>query len=195
VISWINFIILVLSTIGVLYFYVISVGPAALEQKIGQIAYQRCARYRWITGSLMGVTTANYVIYTFYPLPIGLPETFPWSYWVSAIIAMLIAIPSGYLMLRGVKDAGEETMKPKKEHTLYCGIYEKIRHPQALGEMPLYWVFAFLCNSPFLVLYSFIWIPVFYWMCKAEERDLLLRYGVAYQEYMARTGMYLPKRV
>jgi len=195
VIAWINFIILVLSTIGVLYFYVRSVSPAALEQKIGLIAYQRCAIYRWIAGSLMGVTTANYVIYAFYPLQTGLPETFPWSYGVSVSIAMLIAIPSGYLMLRGVKDAGEETLKPKKEHTLYHGIYEKIRHPQALGEMPLYWVFAFLCNSPFLVLYSFIWIPVFYWMCKAEEHDLLLRYGVAYEEYMARTGMYLPRRV
>ncbi len=193
-IATVNFIILILSTIGVFYFYVKSVGPAALEQKIGPAAYQRCATYRWIAGGLMGVTSINYVVYAFFPLPIRLPETFPWTYWVSALIAVLIAIPAGYLMLRGIRDAGEETMAPKNEHTLYCGIYENIRHPQALGEMPLYWVFALLCHSPFLVLYSFIWIPIFYWMCVAEERDLVLRYGQPFIEYQQRTGMFLPKR-
>lgn len=191
--AWINFIVLLLATIGVLYFYVKSAGPAKLEQKIGPISYQHCATYRWIAGGLMGFTCLNYIIYAFFPLPIGLPEIFPWAYWVSATIAILIALPAGYLMLRGVRDAGEETMKPNKEHTLYKGIYEKIRHPQALGEMPLYWVFAFLCHSPFLVIYSFIWIPVFYWMCVAEERDLALRYGQPFVEYQQRTGMFLPK--
>jgi methanethiol S-methyltransferase len=193
-IATINIILLLLSTTGVLYFYVQSVGPAALEQKIGPIAYRRCAIYRWIAGGLMGVTAINYVVYAFYPLLIGLPETFPWPYWVSALIAVLIAIPSGYLMLSGVKDAGEETMLPKKEHTLYRGIYEKIRHPQALGEMPLFWVFAFFCHSPFLVIYSLIWIPIFYYMCVAEERDLVLRYGQSFIEYQQRTGIFLPKR-
>jgi methanethiol S-methyltransferase len=193
-IAWINFIVLILSTIGVLYFYVKSVRPAALEQKIGPNAYKRCMIYRWIAGGLMGVTTINYVVYVFYPLPTDLPKTFPWSYWVSALIAVLIALPAGYLMLRGVLDAGEETMTPKKEHILYKGIYEKIRHPQALGEMPLYWVFAFLCHSPFLVIYTFIWLPVFYWMCVAEERDLVLRYGQPFIQYQQQTGMFLPKR-
>jgi protein-S-isoprenylcysteine O-methyltransferase Ste14 len=193
-IAWINFIVLILSTFGVLYFYVKSVGPAALEQEIGPAAYKHCTIYRWVAGGLMGVTSVNYVVYVFYPLPIGLPETFPWPYWGSALIAVLIALPAGYLMARGIRDAGEETMAPKKEHTLYRGIYEKIRHPQALGEMPLYWVFAFLCHSPFLVLYSFIWIPIFYYMCVAEERDLVLRYGQPFSEYQQRTGMFIPKR-
>jgi protein-S-isoprenylcysteine O-methyltransferase Ste14 len=61
----------------------------------------------------------------------------------------------------------------------------------ALGEMPLWWVMAFLFNSPFLVLFSFIWIPVWYWRCIAEEKDLILRYGADYRE---RTGMFFPKR-
>jgi protein-S-isoprenylcysteine O-methyltransferase Ste14 len=192
-IPWINFACLLLSTIGVLYFYVKSVGPAALEQKIGPAAYGRCTVYRFIAGGLMGIATANYIIYMFYPLPLGLPKSFPWPYWASALIAVIIAVPAGYLMLRGIREAGEETMVTKKEHALYSGIYEKIRHPQALGEMPLFWVIAFFCHSPFLVIYSFIWIPVFYWMCVAEERDLVLRYGQPYIEYQQRTGMFLPK--
>ena len=85
-------------------------------------------------------------------------------------------------------------MVPKPEHTMYGGIYDKIRHPQALGELPFWWVVAFLLHSPFLALYSFAWVPTFVLMCLAEERDLVIRYGQAYDEYRQRTGFFLPKR-
>jgi methanethiol S-methyltransferase len=39
---------------------------------------------------------------------------------------------------------------------MYHGIYRRIRHPQAAGEVWFWWVFAFLLNSPFLALFSFI---------------------------------------
>jgi len=80
VIAWVNMICLLLAILGVLYFCVRSAGPAALEQKIGPSAYQRCANYRLIEGGLMGVTMLNYILYVFYPLPIPLPKTFPWSH-------------------------------------------------------------------------------------------------------------------
>jgi protein-S-isoprenylcysteine O-methyltransferase Ste14 len=188
-IAWLSLAVLVLSTLLTLLFYVWSAGPAALERKIGAAAYRRCTWYRWIAGFFMSLASLNYVLYYFYPLPIALPRTFPWSWWISILIAGLIALPAGYLFFRGIKDAGEETMVLKKEHTLYGGIYEKIRHPQAAGELPFWWVLAFLLHSPFLALYSFVWVPVFILMCVAEERDLVLRYGQAYQEYRKRTGL------
>jgi protein-S-isoprenylcysteine O-methyltransferase Ste14 len=142
----------------------------------------------------MTIAMVNYVIYVFFPIPIPLEETFPWPRWVSILIAILISIPSGYLWFRGMKDAGEETMFVKQEHTLYGGIYEKIRHPQAVGELPFWFVIAFLFHSPFLVLYSFIWVPIFWIMCMAEEKDLVIRYGKAYEEYQKRVGAFFPKR-
>lgn len=193
-IAWINFAILIVSTLLTLYFYVRSAGPAALEKRIGETAYRKCTQYRFIAGLLMGVACVNYVVYVFYPLPVSLPGTFPWSWWISALIAVVIAVPSGYLLFRGVRDAGEETMVVKKEHTLYRGIYDKIRHPQAVGELPFWWVTAFLLHSPFLALYSFVWAPVFTVMCWAEEQDLLIRYGEAYVEYQNRTGFLIPRR-
>lgn len=194
-IAWINLVVLIVSPLLVLYFYIKSAGPAALERKIGEVAYQKCTQYRFIASAFMGVACANYVLYVFYPLPLPLARTFPWSWWGSALLAVLIAIPSGYVWFRGVKDAGEETMFVKKEHTLYKGIYKVIRHPQAIGEMPFWWVIAFLLHSPFLVLYSFVWIPIFAVMCWAEERDLLIRYGEAYAEYRDCTGFLFPKRM
>ena len=192
-IPWINFAVLITSSLLFTVFYVKSVGPAALEKRIGHSAYQRCAAYRLISSIFMFVVAGNYVLYYWFPLPLPLPRTFPWPWWVSVAIAALIAVPSAYLMYRGVKDAGEETMRPKREHTLYGGIYTRIRHPQAVGEFPLWWVLAFLVHSPFLALFSFAFIPVWYYFCVAEERDLLIRYGAAYNDYRTTTGFWLPR--
>jgi len=192
--AWINFVILLLATGGMHLLYLLSVRPAALEKKIGVSAYQRCGVYRMICSLLMGVVTVNYILYHWYPLPIDpWPVTFPWSYWISVVIAVLIAIPSGVLLLVAMRDAGEETLRPDKSHSLYQGIYEKIRHPMALGELPFWWVFAFLVHSPFLVVYSLIFIPIFLWWCLAEEKDLLIRYGEAYQDYLDQTPRFIPK--
>ena len=193
-IAWINLIVLIASALLMLYFYVKSVSPAALEKKIGEAAYAKCTRYRLIASAFELVAFTNYIIYFFYPLPVPLPQTFPWDWWVSIIIAIVIAIPGGYLWWRGMKDAGKETLVTKKEHALYGGIYKKIRHPQATGEGSYWWVIAFILNSPFLAIFSVIWIPIFYIFCWAEERDLVIRYGEPYLEYRRNTGFLIPKR-
>ncbi len=194
VIEWLNIIVLVVSSILFLYFYVRSVSPAQLEKKIGESAYPKCKTYRLVAGGFEGVTVINYVIYFFYPLPIGIPLVFPWEWTVSILIAILLLIPSLYLMAIGIKDAGRETLEPRKEHTLYGGIYETVRHPQAIGESVLWFPIALFLNSPFLLLYSLIWIPIFYIMCVAEEKDLVIRYGAPYLEYRDRVGFLIPKR-
>lgn len=192
-VSWLNFLTLIICSFLFSFFYLRSVKPAALDKKIGAIAYKKCAFYRSISSIFMLIVSANYILYFWFPLPLAMPKTFPWEWWISAAIAIVIAIPSLYLMYRGIKDAGEETMRPKKEHIMYGGIYRRIRHPQAVGELPLWWVIAFLVHSPFLVLISFAYIPVWYYWCKAEEKDLLIRYGIAYKEYTDQVGFWFPK--
>jgi protein-S-isoprenylcysteine O-methyltransferase Ste14 len=193
-IAWVNLGILILAGVLFTVFYVLSVSPARMETRIGEVAYARCARHRLVASAFEIVAVGSYVVYFFYPLPVGLARTFPWPWWVSALIAVAIGVPAAYLMFLGLRDAGEESLAPKKEHTLYGGIYDKIRHPQAVGEMPFWWVFGFALHSPFLVLFSFAWVPVFVLISWAEERDLVIRYGQAYEEYRARTGAVWPKR-
>ncbi|MEJ2739280.1 MAG: methyltransferase, partial [Dehalococcoidia bacterium] len=192
-IAWINFAVLIISALLFLYFYVKSVSPAALEKKIGEVAYIKCKRYRLIASGFELIALTDYVVYFFYPLPVSLPPTFHWNYWISVAIACAIGIPGTFLMLWGLKDAGAESLTPDKHNALFGGIYNKIRHPQATGEVTLWWVAAFLLNSPFLALFSFIWLPVFYMLCWAEERDLVIRYGDAYLEYRKNTGFIIPK--
>lgn len=105
-IAWINFAVLVVSALFCLYFYVKSAGPAALEKKIGVIAYAKCTRYRIIASIFMTLASVNYVVYYFYPLPVSLPRTFPWPWWVSALAAVLIAITGGYLFSPFFRSSG-----------------------------------------------------------------------------------------
>lgn len=192
-IAWLNLILLIAALILTVAFYVRSVGPAALEQKIGPGAYEKCARYRLVSGALMFVEMVAYGVYFFHPLPIPLPRTFPWPWWVSALIGLAIAIPSVALVWRGMRDAGGETMRPRREHALFGGIYDRVRHPQ-WWEALLWFTFAFLLHSPFLVLFSFLWLPAETAMVMAEERDLIIRFGQPYQEYRQRTPAFLPRR-
>lgn len=193
-IAWTNFAILLFSAMLFLYFYIRSVSPAGLEMVVGPQAYEQCRRDRLIAAGFELLMTINYVIYIFFPLPLRLPRQFPWAWWVSIIIAIAIGIPAVLLLARGIRDAGEETLRPRKEQGLFSGIYEKIRHPQAVGEVLIWWVLAFALHSPFLALFSFFFIPVFLIMCWAEEQDLLLRFGASYAAYCQRTGAFLPRR-
>jgi protein-S-isoprenylcysteine O-methyltransferase Ste14 len=192
-IAWLNFIVLVIATFLTGYLYIKSVQPVALAHKIGEAAWQRSARYRSISIIFMTITVINYIVYAFYPLPLSFPEHFTWPWPVSIVLGLIILIPATYLLIRGSKDAGEETLKPSPDHKMYGGIYEKMRHPQAVGESVTWLGGAFLLNSPFLVLYSLIWLPIYYLMCRAEERDLVLRFGQDYVEYKQRVGFLIPK--
>jgi protein-S-isoprenylcysteine O-methyltransferase Ste14 len=192
--AWINLAVLIMASLLFLYYYVLSVSPAALEKLVGPDAYTRCGRYRVIAVIFELITVGCYVLYRFYPLPVPLPEHFLWSYYVSVILAVAILLPALTLMTVGMLHAGEEAVRPKKEHALYGGIYNRIRHPQAAGEVFLWWVIAFLLNSPFLAIFSFTYVPIFLLMCWAEEQDLVLRYGDRYVEYWRRTGAFFPRK-
>ncbi len=193
-IAWVNLAVLVFASLFFLYFYVRSVSPAALEKMIGMQAYRKCGRFRVIAALFETITAICYVLYPFYPVPNPLPDRFPWSWGFSALLAALIGLPSLALMFIGMRDAGRETMTPKKEHGMYGGVYQKIRHPQAVGEVFAWPWIALLLNSPFLAVFSLVYFPIFLVMCHAEEQDLLLRFGNAYADYMRNTGAFIPQR-
>jgi len=86
VLSWINFGILIVSSFLFTFFYVKSVGPAALEKRIGASAYRMCSTYRLIASVFMVVVAVNYVLYYWFPLPFPLPDAFPWPWWVIAFL-------------------------------------------------------------------------------------------------------------
>ncbi|MHA2164601.1 MAG: hypothetical protein ACXAAT_01940, partial [Candidatus Hodarchaeales archaeon] len=142
-IEWMNVITLIVSTFVMLYLYVKSVRVAALEKKLGEIAYKKCGRYRLLASVAEIIVIINYFGYFFFPLDfLDLPRVFPWEWGFSIFLALIIGVPSSLLMLKGLSDAGKEAMFPQENQVLYQGIYRKIRHPQAVGELPLWWSLA-----------------------------------------------------
>ena len=97
-------------------------------------------------------------------------------------------------MIKGIIDAGSETLTPSKETEMYGGIYKYIRHPQSAGEFPIFIAMGFLVNSWFIVilmfLYNIIYVPI---MVYYEEKDLIRRFGDKYVNYQNQTGAIFPK--
>ena len=193
-IAWMNLAVLVFASLFFLYTYALSVSPAALEKVIGPQSYRKCGQYRVIAMVLETVTAICYIVYRFYPVSPPLPEHFPWDWWISALLAALIGLPTLALMFMGMKDAGSEAAFPQKKQEMFSGIYKRIRHPQAAGEVFGWLWIALLLDSPFLAVFSLVYFPIFLAVCHAEEQDLLMRFGKSYADYMRRTGAFIPKR-
>lgn len=191
----VNLVSLLVSSIGFTVFYSLSVRPAHMEITNRKDAYKLAARYRMVCSLCMGVAFINFVLYRWFPVSfISVPVNFPWPYWISLVLAIVLGIPAGLLMVVAIRDAGKETMKPDKEHTLYTGIYDTIRHPQAIAELTVWNVCALVLHSPLLTLVAALYTPIWIMWCFVEEKDLILRYGQSYREYQKRTGMFIPRR-
>lgn len=174
--------------------YLASLRPKRLEEIKGAAAWQWCARVRAVAMGFECLLTVNMILWIWVPVP-ALDWAVHHNPWVGVIIGMAIGTPSLYLMFRGMKDAGKESARPSPDTPMYGGIYQHIRHPQALGEFPTFVAIAFAVNAWFLVLvttvYVVVYLPV---MVRVEEADLVRRFGDAYRAYQARTGALFPKR-
>ena len=180
-IAWINFATLIVCTLLGLYFSVKSAGPAAGEKKTGAIASAITTRYRAIASVLMTVVGINYACYFLYPIPVPLPRIFPWSWSVSALISTAIAIVSVYLWWRGMSEV-EKAHPPN-------GKPERISHSEAGSQLTFWWAIAFLFHSPFLVLFSLIWVPILAIVCWTEERDWFNSDGKTNARYIINRGV------
>jgi len=192
IVAWTNVLLMVVTALLACAFYCRSATPAALEKRIGERAYERCRRYRMVSAAFMTLHYLQFVAYRFFPLPLPIPRRFPWSWWVSASLALVVAVPALWLLRQGGLYAGRESMRPGSKRRLFGGIYRKIRHPQALSELVLFWPYALLLDSPFLAVFSLLWVPLIYFMCRVEEKDLEIRYGKRYVRYKRSTGMFFP---
>ncbi|TFG05761.1 MAG: isoprenylcysteine carboxylmethyltransferase family protein [Promethearchaeota archaeon] len=193
VIAWINFLLLNIFSVLFNYFYILSVQPVTLEESRGERAWTDCTRYRTISALLVFLMTLNLILWLWFPVP-GLTWRIHDNFLIGILIALCIAIPCLIILYKAFKDAKGETMKPSKETTTYGGIYQYIRHPQTVGEFPIYIALAFAVNSLFLVLWTVLYILITVPIIKHyEENDLVKRFGGAYHKYQKTTGAFFPK--
>jgi methanethiol S-methyltransferase len=118
VIARLNFGCLLLASLLFLHYYVRSASSAGGAWIVGLRACADAGRDRIIAPVFELIAAAGNVAYFFYPWPAPLPKAFPWTWPVSILIAMVIGVPAGTLMAIGLRDAGEEAMRPKAEHRM-----------------------------------------------------------------------------
>ncbi len=191
--EYLVFSVMVLSMAGFVYFYLKSVQPAQMEKDTGKGAYSKCAKFRYVAYIFTLMYLVALLGYRFFPLFSNIPLFFSSSWLYLLIPALLLAIPASILKSKASVAAGK-SFAPNKSTPMYKGIYETIRHPQAVGDILYYISMGFFLNSPFLLLFNLLWIPIYIYLSYKEEKDLLLRYGERYKEYIKHTGFMIPKK-
>ena len=140
------------------------------------------------------ILLTDVILWIWFPLPLVNTWNISPNILVGVIVAACMIIPCALLMIKGIVDAGSETLSPSKETEMYGGIYNHIRHPQSAGEFPTFVALGFLVNSWFIVIlmsiYIILYVPI---MIFYEEKDLVSRFGEKYINYQAQTGAIFPK--
>lgn len=120
--------------------------------------------------------------------------------WVLTIAAILVYI-AGALLERQYRRhltiatlLGLPEVSANRSSTLLTeGIYSKVRHPRYLGLMCEISATALLVNYLAIYLLVLATIPVLYLTVWLEERELVERFGDAYERYMRQVPRFLPR--
>jgi len=192
-IAWLNLLSLHICALLFTYLTTLSVMPVTREETRGEQAWAECARLRSISFIFAGIMILNTILWIWFPV-----DELAWvlnpNPFFGIIIGLIIAVPCFAVLRIAMRDAGEEMNAPQKGISLHGGIYKRIRHPGALGEMPLYIVVALFVNSLFLTLWMILFVLLFTPLhIHYEEKDLLKRFGEEYAEYRQTTPAFFPR--
>ena len=190
----INLACLVFSSFLMWLTYMISLVPKKTEETKGKAAWTRAAVFRNLSNACEVVMVITMVLMVWFPVPDIWWPIFP-SNLPGWIFGIAIAIPFGYIDYRGIKDVGKETFLPQAKGGLCkTGIYKYIRHPQMIGENPLFICGSICLNSWLLVAWWGVFFLLYFpTIIHQEERDLHRRFGDEFTEYKKNTGAIFPK--
>jgi protein-S-isoprenylcysteine O-methyltransferase Ste14 len=193
ILAWANFFSLNISAFLFGYLSILSVMPVTRSERKGKKAWKECKNLRLISSVFAFIMIGNIILWVWIPIPLLNWLIHP-NPTIPILIAVLIAFPCIIIMIIATRDAGKEMMEPIPETKMHKGIYNHLRHPGALGEMPLYICVTLLINSLFLFLWVtllvVLYTPI---MIYFEEKDLIKRFGNEYREYRERTGALFPR--
>lgn len=193
--AWLNFISLCVACILMPLTYIISLRPAYREKSRGEKAWDECARWRLLSNIFEGVMAVNGILWLFVPIPELDWKVSP-NILVGIVIGLSFGIPCLLIDIAALRVAGSETFSPSKNTKMFGtrGPYKYVRHPQIIGEIPLFIAGSFIINSLFLVLFFLAYLILYTKIIlHFEEPDLVRRFGDAYIEYRKRTGAIFPK--
>ena len=106
-------------------------------------------------------------------------------------IGIILLIVSGYLAGTGLYIVFGK--QPQSTGVIRKGVFGLVRHPIYLSEIILYLGLLMINISLAAALIWLIAIFFLYYISRYEERLLLARFGVEYEQYMREVPMWFPR--
>ncbi|HLA99387.1 MAG TPA: isoprenylcysteine carboxylmethyltransferase family protein [Anaerolineales bacterium] len=118
-----------------------------------------------------------------------------WARWTGAAI-MAVCLPLIFWVFSSLGNNVTPTVVTRREHSLVVhGPYRWVRHPLYTVGFISFIGFSLLSAMWFTALALVLGFSVLVMRTPLEEKRLIERFGDEYQEYMRRTGRYLPRLI
>lgn len=119
--------------------------------------------------------------------PFSLQQILSWIFLFSSIYPGI----AGYLLLqnRGKPDGSIE----RTTQVVKSGIYRYIRHPLYCSLLMLGTGVMFKNPGPFQIVLGIINVLAIYLTAIIEEKEMIMKFGQSYKEYMHETKMFIPR--
>ncbi len=118
--------------------------------------------------------------------PLSLHQIFSWIFLISSIYPGI----AGYLLLqnRGKPDKSIE----RTTQLVKSGIYKYIRHPLYCSLLLFGTGVMFKDPGPLQLVLGAINVFAIYLTARIEEKEMIMKFGQSYKEYMHETKMFIP---
>jgi protein-S-isoprenylcysteine O-methyltransferase Ste14 len=118
----------------------------------------------------------------------------PWLRWLGVALG-LGAMLSARWVLRAIGSNVSETILTKAAHELVThGPYRRIRHPLYTTGVALFLSLGLIAANWFILAFALIaLVSIRFVVVPMEERELVAKFGAAYEQYRRRTGAMSPR--
>ena len=136
------------------------------------------------------------IIIHFVALPWFLPIPQVWSVAIGFLL-LLIGFPIMASTMKNLKihrAFGDEIYTTKEESQLVTtGVYAYTRNPLYLSATLLFFGWSLFLMLTFLLIIALLFIPLFGFVAKWEENELIERFGAEYLSYKERVPRFFPQ--
>lgn len=128
-------------------------------------------------------------------MPYYIPLFTPWGVGIGIILLAIgfIILFSALRVLRVFRAFGKEIYETKEKSTLVkTGIYAYTRNPLYLGSTIMFFGWFFVTLFTFLLIVTLMFMILFYFVARWEEKELEERFGKEYQKYKEEVPLFIP---
>ena len=121
---------------------------------------------------------------------IGLPDEVRWL----GVLLGMLTVAGIYWLFSSIGNNITPTSATRRQHTLVTsGPYRWMRHPLYTIGSSLFVAFGLMADNWFIILIGILAFLIMASRTPKEEANLIQKFGAEYEDYMKRTGRFLPK--